>query len=306
MQRIRYGMIGGGRDAFIGVVHRTAARLDDGYVLTAGALSSSPERAIAAAEDLGVPRPYSSWEQMVSEESDLPESERIQAVVIVTPNNMHARPALAAIQAGFHVICDKPLCLSSQEATELSNAVRIQGSIFAVTYNYSGYPMVKQAKHMVSTGSLGAIRKVIVEYNQGWLATKLEETGQKQAEWRTDPVRAGIGGAIGDIGSHAEQLVNYITGLEIDAICADLTSFVPGRKLDDDANVLLRFKEQDGAIAKGILTASQIMVGYKNNLRIRLCGEDASLDWQQENPNNLLVTSIDGPHDDYHRGPASL
>ena len=306
MQRIRYGMIGGGRDAFIGAVHRAAARLDDGYVLTAGALSSSPEKAIAAAEDLGIPRPYRSWEQMMAEESALPASERIQAVVIVTPNHMHAHPALAAIQAGFHVICDKPLCLSSQDATELSSAVRTQGGVFAVTYNYSGYPMVKQAKHLVRIGRLGPIRKVIVEYNQGWLATKLEETGQKQADWRTDPARAGVGGAIGDIGSHAEQLVNYITGLEINEICADLTSFVPGRMLDDDANVLLRFKEQDGTIAKGILAVSQIMVGSNNHLRIRVCGQDASLDWQQEHPDHLLFTPIDGPDEVYHRGTEGL
>ena len=289
---IRLGMVGGGRDAFIGAVHRTAARLDNNFHLVAGALSSTPDKALASAADLGLPRGYGSWEEMLEKERSLPEGERIEAVSIVTPNHLHFPVAKAFAEAGFHVICDKPLVHTSEQARELTRIVAEKGLVFGVTYNYSGYPMVREARRLVRDGAIGRVRKVIVEYNQGWLATRLEATGEnKQSEWRTDPRRSGIGGAIGDIGSHAENLVSTITGLEIDAICADLTTFVPGRELDDDANLLLRF---EGG-ARGLLTVSQIEVGEENDLRIRVYGETGSLTWHQEDPNRLVHKTLDGP-----------
>jgi predicted dehydrogenase len=227
---------------------------------------------------------------------------RIDLVSIVTPNDTHYEIAKAFVDAGFHVVCDKPLCHTSQQARALIEAVRRSGVVFAVTYNYSGYPMVKQARHMVRTGQLGEIRKVIVEYNQGWLASALEKTGQKQADWRTDPARSGAGGAIGDIGSHAEQLVSYVTGLDIEAICADLTSFVPGRRLDDDANLLLRFTNG----ARGILTVSQVEIGHENDLRIRIFGTKATLQWHQESPNDLWFGPDGHPAQVLRRGNAYL
>ena len=290
---LKLGMVGGGQGAFIGGVHRTAARMDGTWDIVAGALSSSEEKAKASGRELGLPddRNYGSWEAMLEGESARPEGERIDAVSIVTPNHVHYPVAKAFVEAGFHVICDKPLVLNSEQANDLIAAVEKTGVVFGVTYNYTGYPMVKQAREMVRDGAIGEIRKVIVEYNQGWLATKLEEEGVKQAEWRTDPERSGAGGAIGDIGSHAENLVSTITGLELDAICADLTTFVPGRELDDDANLLLRF--QGGA--KGILTVSQIEIGEENDLRIRVYGTQGSLTWHQENPNYLTHKTLDGP-----------
>ncbi len=279
------GMVGGGRDAFIGGVHRKAAALDGQIELVAGALSSKPDKALASGKDLGLAddRNYPTWKAMLEAESKLPREKRIDFVSIVTPNDVHFDVAKAFVQAGFHVICDKPLCHSSAQARELIDVVNKAKTVFAVTYNYSGYPMVKQARHMVRQGLLGELRKVIVEYNQGWLSTALEQTGQKQAAWRTDPMRAGMSGAIGDIGSHAEQLVSMITGLEMEAICADLTTFVPERKLDDDANLLIRFKGG----AKGVLVASQIEIGHENDFRIRVWGSKAGLEWHQENPNEL-------------------
>jgi len=285
MKKLRMGMVGGGRDAFIGGVHRKAAALDGQIELVAGALSSKPDKALASGKDLGLAddRNYPTWKAMLEAESKLPREKRIDFVSIVTPNDVHFDVAKAFVQAGFHVICDKPLCHSSAQARELIDVVNKAKTVFAVTYNYSGYPMVKQARHMVRQGLLGELRKVIVEYNQGWLSTALEQTGQKQAAWRTDPMRAGMSGAIGDIGSHAEQLVSMITGLEMEAICADLTTFVPERKLDDDANLLIRFKGG----AKGVLVASQIEIGHENDFRIRVWGSKAGLEWHQENPNEL-------------------
>lgn len=286
--RLRMGMVGGGRDAFIGAVHRKACALDGQIDFVAGALSSNPEKALASGRDLGLSpdRTYPSWGAMLDAELKRPVNgpdARIDFVSIVTPNDTHFSIAKEFAAAGIHVVCDKPLVHSSAQARELIDAVKKSGVVFAVTYNYSGYPMVKQARHMVREGQLGEIRKVIVEYNQGWLASALEKTGQKQAGWRTDPSRSGVGGAIGDIGSHAEQLVSYVTGLELDAICADLTSFVPGRRLDDDANLLLRFTNG----ARGILTASQVEIGHENDLRIRIWGDRAGLEWHQESPNDL-------------------
>ncbi len=284
MKKLKMGMVGGGKDAFIGAVHRMAAALDGQIEFVAGALSSTPEKAKASGIELGLAenRAYGSWEEMLSGEQALPEDERIDFVSVVTPNHMHFPVAHAFAGAGFNVVSDKPLVHTSEQADELIKTVEKTGVVFAVTYNYSGYPMVKEAKHLVSSGQIGKIRKIIVEYNQGWLA---DEVSNKQADWRTDPAKSGVAGAIGDIGSHAEQLVSYVTGLELDAICADLTSFVPGRKLDDDGNVLLRF---EGG-AKGVLIASQISAGEENGLRLKVYGETGGLEWYQEEPMNLFV-----------------
>lgn len=304
MEKLRYGMVGGGRGAFIGAVHRKAMALDGQYELVAGALASDPQRAKESGRELGLPeeRNYASWQEMLEGELNRPAEERIHLVSIVTPNHLHYPVAKAFVEAGFHVVCDKPLVLSSEQASDLIRAVQKSQVVFAVTYNYTGYPMVRQAQHMVRSGQLGPIRKVIVEYNQGWLATLLEAQGNKQAQWRTDPSRSGIGGAIGDIGSHAENLVATITGLELEALCAELTTFVPGRKLDDDANLLLRFRGG----ARGVLMASQIEVGCENDLRIRIFGERGGLEWHQEEPNHLIFSPLEGPRQILTRGSPYL
>ena len=303
-QPLKMGMVGGGQDAFIGAVHRAAAALDGQIEFVAGALSGSPEKSVASAKALGLDddRCYPTWEAMLEGEQARPAGDRIDFVSIVTPNHLHHPVAAAFVDAGFHVVCDKPMTLTPDEAADLSARVQAGSSVFCVTYNYSGYPMVKQARHLVRSGAIGEVRKVIVEYNQGWLATELESTGQKQADWRTDPARAGAGGAIGDIGSHAEQLVSSVTGLKIESLLADLTSFIEGRRLDDDANVLLRF---EGG-ARGILTASQVCVGGLNDLRLRVWGTTGGLTWHQEDPNTLTVTTLDGPDTIYHRGGPGL
>ncbi len=288
---LKLGMVGGGKDAFIGAVHRMAARLDGAWEIVAGALSSTPERALESGRAIGLARVYPTWEEMLERERALPEGERIDAVSVVTPNHMHYSVAKAFTEAGFHVVSDKPMVLNSEQAADLVRAVDAAGTVFAVTYNYTGYPLVKEARRLVQEGAIGEVRKVIVEYNQGWLATKLEDTGAKQAVWRADPERSGIGGAIADIGSHAENLVATITGLELSALCADLTSFVPGRRLDDDANLLLRFRGG----AKGVMIASQIEVGEENDLRIRVYGTTGGLLWRQEDPNHLIHKTLDGP-----------
>lgn len=301
-RKLRMGMVGGGRGAFIGAVHRRAALFDGGVELVAGAFSSTREKSLESGRDLYLPedRIYGSWEEMVEAESKMPEDQRLDFISVVTPNHLHYPVSMAFIQAGFNVVCDKPLCHTVEQAMDIVRAVRENNVLFAVTYNYTGYPMVKQARALVRSGALGEIVKVIVEYPQGWLAQPAEMMGNKQAEWRTDPARSGIAGCIGDIGTHAENLLSYITGLEIEAICADLTTFVAGRRLDDDGNILLRFKNG----AKGILTASQVSVGEENNLRIRVWGTKAGLAWSQENPNYLHVISNDGPEQIYKRGNA--
>jgi predicted dehydrogenase len=301
---LRYGMVGGGRDAFIGAVHRKAMALDGAYVLTAGALSSQPEKALLSGQDLGLEssRNYPTWHAMLESELALPPQERIEVVSIVTPNHVHFEVAHAFAKNGFHVVCDKPLVHTSAQADELVQVVERSGVIFGVTYNYTGYPMVKQMRHMVQTGQLGKIRKVVVEYNQGWLATKLEDTQQKQADWRTDPARSGAAGCIGDIGSHAENLVATVTGLELESICADLTTFVQGRQLDDDGNLLLRFVGG----AKGVMIASQIEVGFENDVRLRVYGETGSLVWLQEDPNYLEYSPLEGAKQIYTRGSSYL
>ena len=301
---LRYGMVGGGRDAFIGAVHRKACALDGEATLVAGALSSDPEKARASGADLGLDpsRAYPSWQAMLDGELALPAEQRIEFVSIVTPNHVHYPVAKAFAAAGFHVVCDKPLVHTSEHADDLVRTAAASGTVFAVTYNYPGYPMVREARERVRSGQLGPIRKVIVEYNQGWLATALEQSGHKQAGWRTDPARSGAAGAIGDIGSHAENLVATVTGLEIAQICADLTSFIPGRRLDDNGDLLLRF---EGG-ARGVLIASQVEIGCENDLRLRVFGEHGSLAWHQEEPNALLLDLLDQPRQILTRGNAYL
>ncbi|MCX6948410.1 MAG: Gfo/Idh/MocA family oxidoreductase [Opitutae bacterium] len=299
-RKLRFGMIGGGRGAFIGAVHRIAAILDGQAVLVAGAFSSDAARSRASGEDLFLDptRVYGSYQEMAKAEATKPAAERLDFVVIVTPNHQHFPPAKLFLESGFNVVCDKPVTFNLAEAIKLRAIVRRTRKVFVLTHNYTGNAMVKQAREMVRTGKLGAIRKVVVEYPQGWLATRLEGSGQKQAAWRTDPKRSGAAGAMGDIGTHAENLAHYITGLEISELCADLTAFVPGRRLDDDGNILVRFKGG----AKGILHASQISVGEENNLNIRIYGEKAGLEWQQEHPNELLVKFPDQPKQTWRRG----
>jgi predicted dehydrogenase len=304
MKKLRYAMVGGGRDAFIGAVHRKAMALDGEFEFVAGALSSSPEKSRASGQDLGLAddRNHADWQALLADELKRPKDERIDCVAIVTPNHMHFPVARAFADAGIHVVCDKPLVHTSEQAAELAAAVARRGVVFGVTYNYTGYPMVREARDLVRGGAIGEVRKVIVEYNQGWLATRLEETLQKQADWRTDPARSGIAGAIGDIGSHAENLVATVTGLQLESLCADLTTFVGGRRLDDDGNLLLRFTNG----ARGVLIASQIEVGCENDLRLRIFGSTGTLDWRQEEPNTLLHSPIDGPRRVLTRGSAWL
>ncbi len=292
-RKLRYAMVGGGRDAFIGGVHRKAIALDGQIELVAGALSSDPAKARASGADLGLAdaRNHGDWQALLADELKRPAGERIDFVSIVTPNHVHYPVARAFVEAGFHVVCDKPLVHTREQADALVASVAAQGTIFGVTYNYTGYPMVRQARAMIRAGELGTLRKVVVEYNQGWLASQLEGTGNKQADWRTDPARSGAAGAIGDIGSHAENLVATLTGLEIESLCADLTAHVAGRQLDDDGSLLLRY--QGGA--RGVLIASQISTGLENDLRVRIAGTLGTLEWHQEQPSRLLHLPHDGP-----------
>ena len=300
MRKLKMGMVGGGSGAFIGAVHRRAAIMDGETELVAGALSSSREKALASGRAWGLSgdRNYGAWQEMLEGELTLPEDERVDFVSIVTPNHVHFPVAYAFAEAGFNVVLDKPMVHDSEQAQKLIEVVEKTGIVFAVTYQYTGYPMVKQARHMVHTGQLGEVRKVIVEYNQGWLATKLEESGAKQAEWRTDPARSGIAGAVGDIGSHAENLVATVTGLEVAEICADLTAFVSGRRLDDDGNLLIRY---EGG-AKGVMVASQVSTGEENDLRLRVYGTQGGLEWRQEEPNHLVFKPAEAPAQVLKRG----
>lgn len=293
-------MVGGGRDAFIGAVHRKAMALDGQVELVAGALSSNAEKARASGRDLFLAegRNHGDWRRLLDDELKRAPDERIDFVSIVTPNHMHYPVAQAFVDAGFHVVCDKPLVHTREQADALVAAVARQGTVFGVTYNYTGYPMVRQAREMVRSGELGEIRKVVVEYNQGWLATRLEGSGNKQAAWRSDPAQSGAAGAIGDIGSHAENLVATVTGLEIESLCADLSSLVPGRPLDDDGSMLLRFRGG----ARGVLIASQISTGLENDLRLRVSGTLGTLEWHQERPSELTHLPHDGPKRIYTRG----
>ena len=292
-RKIRYGMVGGGRGAFIGAVHRIAAAMDQQIDLVCGAFSSDPERSKASGADLFLPpdRCYGTYEEMINGEAALPEDQRMDFMAIVTPNHMHFPPAKLALEKGFHVLSDKPATFDLAQAKELAGIVESSGKLYGLTHNYTGYPLVKEARDMVAAGKLGKIRKVVVEYPQGWLATRLEESGQKQADWRTDPARSGAGGCVGDIGTHAENLAEYITGCQISELAADITSFVDGRQLDDDVNVLLRFDNG----AKGVLHSSQISVGEENNLNIRVYGEKGGIEWHQKEPNTMLVKWLEEP-----------
>lgn len=297
-------MVGGGIGAFIGNVHRMAAALDGELELVCGAFSSNAEKSKDSGEALGIPanRVYPDYETMMLTEQQLPADQRMHVVSIVTPNHVHFGPAKMALEQGFHVICDKPVAFNLEEALELQQIVEKTGLLFALTHNYTGYPMVKQARQMIRHGALGNIRKVVVEYPQGWLSTQVEASGQKQAAWRTDPTKSGIAGAMGDIGTHAENLAEYVTGLQISELCADISIFVPGRLLDDDGNILLRFNNG----AKGILFASQIAAGEENNLNIRVYGEKGGLEWHQMEPNTLLVKWLDQPTQVYRTGVGTL
>lgn len=282
-RKMRMGMIGGSLDAFIGAVHRRAAVLDNEIELVCGAFSSNPEKSRQTGYALYLPenRVYATFEDMIRQEKERPEGDRMDFVSIVTPNHMHFPAAKLALENGFHVVCDKPMTLNLAEAKELARIVEETGLLFCLTHNYTGYPMVKEAKAMIKAGKLGKVRKVIVEYPQGWLSQFVES---KQADWRTDPSRSGAAGSVGDIGTHAENLAEYVTGLKITELCADLSIFVEGRQLDDDANMLLRF--EDGA--KGLLTNSQIANGEENPLSIRVYGELGGLEWRQMEPNTLI------------------
>ncbi len=299
-RKLRYGMIGGGRGAFIGAVHRIAASMDGEAELVAGAFSSDPKRSMDSGADLFLERSrvYGSYAAMAESEAKRPASERLDFVSIVTPNHQHFPPARLFLEAGFNVVCDKPVTFDLGEARALAKVVERTGKVFVLTHNYTGNPMVKQARELVRKGLLGELRKVVVEYPQGWLSTAIEKGGQKQATWRTDPRRSGAAGCMGDIGTHAENLARYVTGLEIESLCADLTTFVKGRLLDDDGNILVRYKGG----AKGVLHASQISVGEENNLSLRVYGAKAGLEWRQENPNILIVRHPDKPAEHWTRG----
>jgi predicted dehydrogenase len=297
-------MIGGGQGAFIGAVHRIAARMDDEYELVCGAFSSNAEKAKASGLLLGLSqdRAYTSYEELIEKEKQLPGDERVQVISIVTPNHLHFAPAKLALENGFNVILDKPMTFSLAEAKELEKVVKACGKRFCLTHTYTGYPMVKEARQLVTDGKLGKIRKVYVEYPQGWLSTFLEGEDNKQASWRTDPTKSGIAGAMGDIGTHAFNLAEYVSGLQVTKLCADINTVVEGRKLDDDGAALLKFNSG----ASGVLIASQVAAGDENNIKIRVYGEKGGLEWQQDNANTLLLKWLDKPAEILRTGAGYL
>lgn len=299
-KKIRMGMVGGGKDAFIGAVHRIAANMDGLIELCCGAFSSNPEKAKASGRALFIEdsRNYGSYAEMFEAESQLPADQRMQFVSIVTPNFAHFEPAMLALESGFHVLIDKPMTLTLDEAKKLHAKATETGLLVCLTHTYSGYPMVKQARQMVKAGELGRIRKVCVEYPQGWLSLPSENEGNKQASWRTDPSKSGISGCMGDIGTHAAQLAEYISNQKISHMCADLNIVVDGRALDDDGNILLKFDNG----ANGILMASQIAAGEENALSIKVYGEKGGLEWHQEEPNTLKLKWLDAPAQIYRTG----
>ena len=304
-RKLRMGMIGGGRGAFIGTVHRMAAALDGKIDLVAGCFSADPEKSKASGADLFIDpsRVYSTYQEMAAKEAALPADQRVDFVSIVTRNNTHYAIAKCFIEAGFNVICDKPLAFTLDEAKKLRTIVKKSGKVFALTHNYTGYPMVKEAREMVRSGKIGKIMKVVVEYPQGYAITALGgKGGSKISNWRMDPNVAGISNCMADIGTHAENLARYITGLEIDSLVAELSTFIPGRPLDDDGNCLIRYKGG----AKGILYASQVSNGDENNLNIRVYGTKSSLEWHQEDPNELIVKEVNKPRSIYRRGNSYL
>ena len=301
-RRIRLGMVGGGHGAFIGAVHRIAARLDDRYELVAGALSSKPDVARASAEELFIApdRSYDSFDAMAKQEAA--RDDGIDVCAIVTPNHLHFPAAMAMLDAGIHVICDKPLCLTVEEAETLAAKVKETGLLFALTHNYTAYPMVREARQMVADGKLGDIRVVQVEYPQGWMATRVEDTDNKQASWRADPAKAGMGGALGDIGTHAHNLAGFVSGLEISELCADVDAIVEGRKLDDNVQILLRYNNG----ARGMLWASQVAIGHENGLKLRVYGDKGGIEWEQEHPNHLHFRPLEGRPELLTRGGAGI
>lgn len=302
--KLRLGMIGGGQGAFIGAVHRIAARIDGDYELVCGAFSSNAEKSKASGAELGLSaeRSYASYEELIEKEKQLPADQRVQVISIVTPNHVHFGPTKMALENGFHVVLDKPMTFSLAEAKELEKVVKSSGKLFCLTHTYTGYPMVKEAKQLVKNGKIGKVRKIYVEYPQGWLSTFLEGEDNKQASWRTDPGKSGIAGAMGDIGTHAFNLMEYVTGLQVTQLCADINIVVEGRKLDDDGAVLI--KMNNGASA--VLTATQIAAGEENNVKIRVYGELGSLEWQQWDANTLVVKMSGEPWQIYRTGSGYL
>ena len=291
VQALRLGMVGGGEGAFIGAVHRMAAALDGDWRLVAGAFSTDAGKNGRTGDLLGLDddRVYASFDDMLAAEQARPADERIDAIAIVTPNHLHAPMSIEALDAGFHVVCEKPMSLNVEEARAIEAAVRRSGRHYALAFTYSGYPLVEEARARIAAGDLGAIRLVQVEYSQGWLSRPIDKDGNKQAEWRTDPARAGLGGCLGDIGTHAFQLAEHVSGLHVSELCADLATHVPGRRLDDDVSVLLRFA--DGA--RGVLKATQVAAGDENGLKLRVHGEHGGLEWSQMEPNTLLLRWLD-------------
>ena len=299
-RKIRMGMIGGGTGAFIGSVHRIAARIDGHIELVCGAFSSSPEKSKETGQELYLPeeRVYTTWQEMILQEAQRKEGDRMDMVSIVTPNHLHAAPAIMALEHGFAVICDKPLCLSTREALEIKEAVKKSGLPFALTHTYTGYPMVKQARHMIASGELGPVRKVVVEYPQGWLTEKLEDEGQKQATWRSDPTKAGKAGAYGDIGTHAANMAEYVSGLSIIKVLSQMSKVVEGRLLDDDSSALLEF---EGGVP-GVLICSQVSAGEENALKVKVYGTKGGVEWCQEDENTLRVKRYGAPNQIYRTG----
>jgi predicted dehydrogenase len=304
MRKLKMGMIGGGKNAFIGAVHRIAANMDGLIELHCGAFSSSPDLSLESGKELGLPEDkcYESYTKMIEVESKLSSEERMDFVSIVTPNHAHFAPAMLALENGFHVVLDKPMTLSLAEAKLLEQKVKETGLYLCLTHTYAGYPMVKQARNMVAENHFGTIRKIMVEYPQGWLSSDFENGGNKQAVWRTDPSKSGISGCMGDIGTHAAHLAEYISGLKITQLCADINTVVAGRRLDDDGNVLLKFDNG----ANGILVASQIAAGEENSLKIKVYGEKGGLEWHQMEPNTLIVKWLDAPAQLYRTGNGYL
>ncbi len=292
-RKLRMGMVGGGTDAFIGAVHRLAAFMDNQIELVCGCFSVNPEISKSSGKSYYLPenRVYESYQEMFEKEAQLPEGERMDFVSIVTPNFVHFAPAMMALENGFNVVLDKPITFTLDEALKLKEKVKETGLTLALTHTYSGYPAVKHAKQMIADGTLGKIRKVFVEYPQGWLSAKVEDQGNSQASWRTDPKRSGKAGCMGDIGTHAHQLAEYITGLKVTELCAELNVFVPNRMLDDDGAALLRFENG----AKGVLIATQVAAGEENALKIRVYGEKGGLEWSQMEPNTLIAKWLDKP-----------
>ncbi len=302
--KLKMGMIGGGKDAFIGAVHRIAANIDGQIELVCGALSINPEVSLASGRELFLSeeRIYGNYEEMIIQESKRPLAERLDFITIVTPNFAHFAPAMMALEYGFNVVIEKPIALSLSEALQLKEKVQETGLTLCLTHTYSGYPMVKQARNMVQNGEIGVIRKVIVQYPQGWLSTLTEKEGNSGAAWRTDPAKSGKSGSMGDIGTHAAHLAEYITGLEISEVCADLNIVVQGRGLDDDGNVLLKFNNG----ANGVLIATQIAAGEENALEIKIYGEKGGLEWHQMEPNSLILKRQNEPIQIYRTGEKYL